>query len=58
MAKATQEQLMAYIAQCAESIIEDDMNESGDWTDKEHDDLVGRALAWCSRQHWQDERQN
>lgn len=51
MAKATQEQLMAYIAQCAESIIEDDTNESGDWTEEEHDDLTSRAMKWCYRQY-------
>lgn len=47
MAKATYDELMRYIAQSAESIIEDDMNESGDWTPEEHDDLVRRALDWC-----------
>ena len=49
MAKATEAELMAYIARCAESIIEDDMNESGDWTPEEHDDLISRALDWCGR---------
>lgn len=50
MTKATNAELMAYIAQCAESIIEDDMNETGDWTQEEHDDLIARALAWCNEQ--------
>ena len=51
MAKATHEEMMAYIAQCAESIIEDDLNECGDWTDEEHDDLTDRAMTWCYEQY-------
>lgn len=51
MAKATERELMSYIASCAESIIEDDMNESGEWTEAEHEDLVERALSWCYRQY-------
>lgn len=51
MTKATHAELMAYIAECAESIIEDDMNESGDWTEEEHEDLVSRAMTWCYKQY-------
>lgn len=51
MAKATELELMAYIAQCAESIAEDDMNESGDWTEEEHADLIERTLSWCHTQY-------
>lgn len=51
MAKATERELMLYIAECAESIIEDDLNESGDWTEEEHEDLTRRAMKWCSEQY-------
>lgn len=51
MAKVTEAELMRYIAQCAESIIEDDMNESGDYTEEEHDDLTTRAMLWCYKQY-------
>lgn len=51
MAKVTEAELMVYIAGCAESIIEDDMNESGEYTEEEHDDLVERAMAWCHKQY-------
>lgn len=37
-----------YIAECAVSIIEDDMNESGDLTDEEHQELVDKAFKWIS----------
>lgn len=54
MAKATESELMAYIASCAESIIEDDMNESGEWSDDEHIDLTRRAMNWCYEQYGED----
>jgi len=51
MADATEAELMAYIARCAESIIEDDMNEDGEYSEAEHDRLVDRALTWCHQQY-------
>lgn len=51
MANATSAQLMAYIARCAESIIEDDMNEGSEWTRAEHEDLTDRAMQWCYAQY-------
>lgn len=47
----SQNEVMQYIAQCAESIIEDDMNEDGDYTEEEHEELVNRAMQWCSQQY-------
>jgi hypothetical protein len=41
------EDVLAYIAKCAESVIEDDLNETGRWTDDEFDELRDRALGWC-----------
>ncbi len=48
---ATPAQVMAYIASCAESIIEDDLNEDGEWSEAAHDNLVERALSWCHSQY-------
>ena len=42
----TNEDVLAYIAKCAESIIEDDLNEAGRWADDEFDELRDRALGW------------
>ena len=42
---------MAYIAQCAESIIEDDLNESGDWSEADHEILRDLAMKWCYEQY-------
>lgn len=44
----TDEQVMEYIAGCAESVIEDDLNEDGEWTDEEHEELINRAMEWIS----------
>lgn len=55
MSYVTEAALMQYIAVCAESIIEDDMNESGDYTADEHRNLVSRALAWCYQQYREGE---
>lgn len=46
--KITNEVVLRYIAECAESIIEDDFNESGEWTDEEHRELVERAFDWIN----------
>lgn len=46
MREITDAVVLKYIAESAESIIEDDLNESGDWTDEEHKELVRRAFEW------------
>lgn len=51
----TEAQVMAYIASSAESIIEDDLNESGDWTPEEHEELTTRAMKWCYEQYPEDD---
>jgi hypothetical protein len=37
-------QVLHYIAECAESIIEDDLNESGTWTNEEFEELHKRSM--------------
>lgn len=44
--RITDQEVLKYIAECAESIIEDDTNELGKWTDEEHRELVRRSFEW------------
>lgn len=47
MSRPTSQQVRDYVADCAETLIEDDINESGRWTDEEHRELVNHAYAYC-----------
>lgn len=47
--RITDQVVMAYIAESAESIIEDEFNEDGEWTDEEHAELKRRAFEWISQ---------
>jgi hypothetical protein len=42
--RITDAMVLDYILEAAESIIEDDMNESGEYTDEEFDELRERAF--------------
>lgn len=46
MSRITERDVLAYIAESAETIIEDDTNEAERWTDEEHDELTRRAFEW------------
>jgi hypothetical protein len=46
--KITDEMVREYVGECAISIIEDDMNESGDFTEEEHEELIRRAFQWIA----------
>lgn len=47
--RITDQVVMAYIAEHAESGIEDEFNEDGAWTEAEHAELKKRAFAWIGR---------
>ena len=46
MSKITEKQVLKYIAESAEVVIEDDLNEAGNWSDEEHEELVALAMSW------------
>lgn len=43
-ARVTERDVHRYVAECAESIIEDDLNESGEYTDEAFEELRERAF--------------
>lgn len=49
MTEITDEMVLKYIAESAESVIEDDLNEDGDLTKEEHKELVKRAFEWIGQ---------
>lgn len=53
MQLVTTAEVLAYVAECAESIIEDDLNEAGDWTNEEFAELTSRAMTLVRNlQNW------
>lgn len=49
MSFVTTEQVLAYVGSCAESMIEDDTDEDGTWTQDEFEELQERALKLVHR---------
>ncbi|MFL1444030.1 hypothetical protein [Nocardiopsis protaetiae] len=47
--RITDQVVMAYIAEHAESGIEDEFNEDGEWTTEEHRELKKRAFKWIGQ---------